>query len=182
MFDLSSDRDSLELVAWARLHWGSTIKKSIENQNPAVYHDCCFSFSRRGFSRKAGHPRLQSYSIHKLPSLKEVRTAEEFTMWLRSRMKEHQDLGRQPVFPSINCYHIDTVEMDEEDLETEYLAKRCSELLKEKDEAMKRVQALLQDNQRLHASTKTWMLRYHESLSAKDPSEETMELFTPKKA
>src|SRR5690348_13652326 len=86
-FDFNNNAHYQELKTWCRIHWSNTIKKSMDNFNPAIFHDCCFSFSRRAFAKSAGHPVLESVSVMKMPTLKSLSSADEFYKWVVDRMK-----------------------------------------------------------------------------------------------
>ena len=72
VFDLDDPEDDTRLKQWCRVHWSATIKKSMDSYNSVTYHDCCFSFSRRGYTRRWDHPELESTPISKIPTLKSV--------------------------------------------------------------------------------------------------------------
>jgi regulator of replication initiation timing len=163
-FCLDNPRHSELLREWCRLCW-STIKKSMESYNPAVYHECCFCFSRRGFAKKAGHCEMQSVSVLKMPSLKALQGPEDLYKWVLDRIKLHHRLGRRPVFPALNRYHTD-VEDESEDTEKqiEHLGKRCDQLELEVKELQTENRRLRSDNSRLLESSQSWCQRYQESL------------------
>lgn len=181
-FDLDSTEDTVELKIWSKNNWDRVVKKSIENLNPLVYHDCCFCFSRRGFSKNAGHPALESCSILKIPSLKDCKSADDLYKWLRQKIVEHSKQGRKTIFPAINRPHILALDQEEdtESEKVEVLAKRCKELSEEKEKVLETISKLTEDNQRLQRSSKTWYLKYQQALSREEEMEETR-LDTPVK-
>jgi len=141
----------------------------MDSYNPVVYHECCFSFSRRGFAKKAGHCEMQSVSVLKMPSLKALQGPDELYKWLLEKIKLHQRLGRRPVFPAINRYHTE-VEDESEDTEKqiEHLGKRCDRLERELAELQQENHKLRSDNTRLLESSQSWCQRYQESLEWTD--------------
>ena len=161
-FRLDDPRHFELLREWSRLSW-TTIRKSIDSYNPVIYHECCFSFSRRGFAKKAGHCEIQSASVLKMPSLKAIQGHEDLFKWLLDRMKLYQRLGRKPVFPAINRYHAD-LEDESEDTEKqiEHLGKRCDDLQRELVTLQSENKRLRVDNGRLLESSQSWCQRYHE--------------------
>src|SRR5687768_3592829 len=82
-FDLASDEDDKELMAWCRLHWQLTICKGIQGCNAPTYHDCCLSFSRKGCVKRTSHPQIQSASVLKIPSLKNTTSHQGLYRWLK---------------------------------------------------------------------------------------------------
>ena len=80
--DLQNSRHVQELRHWCDDHWVRTVKRSIENYTVLLFHDCCYSFSRRAYSKKGSHPPLQSVSVLRIPTLKWVCTAEQFLKWM----------------------------------------------------------------------------------------------------
>jgi hypothetical protein len=145
------------LREWSKSYW-STIKNSMNSYNPVTYHECCFCFSRRGFAKKAGHCEMQSVSVLKMPSLKALQGPDELYKWLLDRIKLQHRLGRKPIFPAINRYHVE-VEDESEDVEKqiEHLGKRCDQLENEN-------RRLRSENAKLLESSQAWCLRYQESL------------------
>lgn len=165
--DLSSKEQAEELRQWCKFHWENTIKKSLDSFNPCTYHDCCFCFCRRAFSKKAGHPVLESASILKIPGLKTLTSADELFNWLWKRAELHARLGRNPIFPTINKHHHclpDSEETDDEDKDEELLAKRCDELVREKETVLEELEKLQADNSKLQASSKCWFSKYQDAI------------------
>jgi hypothetical protein len=176
VFDLDNPSHDLRLKQWCRIHWPATIKKSLDNYNPVTYHDCCFCFSRRGFTRKWDHPEEESHPITKISTLKEVNSEEEFHSWLRNKMQERQKAGKTLVFPSVNSPHLQAPHQREDCLSspkaTDFLRKRCFELSHEKMEVLSQVDKLKADNARLHASSKSWFDKYQEAIKSREESVE----------
>ena len=79
--DLTKKTDIQELKMWCRVHWHKTVKKGLQSFKKVTYHDCCFTFCRRGSSKKAGHPELESASVRS----EERRVGKECCSWCRSR-------------------------------------------------------------------------------------------------
>src|SRR5688572_5017832 len=71
VFDPTSVHHKTRLYYWCKDQW-PVLCRSIHHQNPIYYHECCNSFSRRRFSKLAGHPSLQTSSLVTIPSFKEV--------------------------------------------------------------------------------------------------------------
>ena len=156
----------------------------MKNYNAPTYHDCCLCFSKRGFAKKAGHPELQSASILKIPTLKNVENPEGLYDWIRNRMEIHNRLGRKPLFPSINIYHCSQNEQEDPDAEKEekeYLSKRFEDLILNQKESQEKIQQLTEDNKRLLASSKNWCIKYQELLSSKVKENESFTDGTPQK-
>ena len=143
----------------------------MKNFNAPTYHDCCLCFSKRGFAKKAGHPELQSASLLKIPTLRNVESPEGLYEWIRNRMEIHSRIGRRPVFPSINNYHSGQIEQEETEVEEEkreYLSKRFEELTSKQREALEKIRQLTEDNNKLLASSKSWCIKYQELLTSQD--------------
>ena len=173
VFDLDNPSHDHKLKQWCRVHWPATIKKSLDNYNPVVYHDCCFSFSRRGYSRKWDHPELESTSITKIPTLKGLTSEEEFHSWIRNKMQERQKAGKTLVFPSVNSPHLEAPNQREDSFSSpkiNFIRKRCLELSHEKMEVLSEIDKLKEDNARLHASSKSWFEKYQEAIRSREES------------
>ena len=173
VFDLDDATHDGRLRQWCRVHWPATIKKSLDNFNPVTYHNCCFSFSRRGYSKKWEHPDLESTSITKIHTLKMVSSEEEFHSWLRNKIQEHAKAGRTLIFPSINIPHLEVPHQREDHLPSppmEFLRKRCLELSEEKHEIISQMDRLKADNTRLQASSKSWFEKYQEAIKSREVS------------
>lgn len=165
-----------KLRKWCGVHFSATIKKGLDNYNPAIYHDCCFSFSRRGFSKRWDHPALESRSISKIPSLKVVTTEEQFYSWLREQMQERQKTGKTLVFPTINSPHFSVPDSLDDRLRTpdsSFLRKRCLELSHEKAEVQSEIDRLKEENKRLLSSSKNWFEKYQEAIRSREDSMES---------
>ena len=162
-FNLHNSHHQALLREWCQQAWYGTIKKSIDSGNPVIYHECCFCFSRRAFSKKANHHSLQSSSVQKIPSFKSVESPEELLRWLLDKIRSHQKLGRRTIFPGINRYHCEDDQEDEEgELDTTMLAKRCEKLDEDLQIATKSLHQLQKDNERLLSSSKAWFHKYQE--------------------
>ena len=168
-FDPSNPEHCARVKEWCTTHWESTIKRSMLSFNPLIYHDCCFCFSKRGFSKKANHRPLESSSILRIPTLKTVTSPEGLYKWLLSKAKSHRQAGRQTLFPAINRLHED--HDDEDDLgqhHVVYLAKRTEDLAKELHSSHKTIETLTAENKKLLVSSKTWYARYQDAVSSED--------------
>lgn len=188
--DLNSDEHRKSLQQWCALHWNRTIKRSISSFNSLTYHDCCASFSKRGFTGRAHHPAHESCTVMKIPSFKALKNSEDFFNWMLLRLQSHKRLGRQPLFPAINRAHPDVAHtaLSELERENELLAKRVEEIGKKHSETLECVKQLKTDNDRLQASSKNWCWKYQELLEMcksepdrPDRSSWDTDLITPKR-
>lgn len=173
VFDLDDPSHDAKLRLWCRVHWSATIKKSMDSYNSLTFHDCCFSFSRRGYTKRWDHPILESFPISKIPTLKLVSSEEELHSWLRNRMQERAKAGKTMVFPSVNTRHLLPPDQRDTDLspcQTEFLRKRLVELSQEKQEVLSQIDKLKNDNARLHASSKSWFDKYQEAIQSREQS------------
>jgi hypothetical protein len=179
IFNQHNKADCLRLKEWCTYHWYGTIKKSIDSMNPAIYHDCCFSFSRRHFSKRANHKPLESASVLRIPSFKSLHTHDDFYKWIMDKIKVHEKLGRKAVFPSINKHHIEDQTLAEEEDELLMLSKRCQKLGDELYLAQGTIDKLSRDNKRLLDSSINWFSKYQESVECTEKSDYLYH--TPKK-
>jgi len=174
VFDMDNPSHDLKLKQWCKVHWPGTIKKSLDNYNPVTYHECCFCFSRRGFTRKGDHSEEESHPITRIPTLKEVNSEEGFHSWLRNKMHEREKAGKTLVFPSVNSPHLQPPHQREDCLTSpkanDFLRKRCLELSQDKMEVLSQVEKLKADNARLHASSKSWFEKYQEAIRSREDS------------
>jgi hypothetical protein len=171
LFNQHDKSDCLKLKEWCTYHWYGTIKKSMESMNPAVYHDCCFSFSRRHFSKRSNHKPLESASVLRIPSFKALQTHDDFYEWVMGKIKMHERLGRKPIFPSINRHHTEDQCEETEEEEMAILAKRCQLLGDELCTAHGAIEKLTKDNKRLLESSLSWYSKYYESIERGDQTD-----------
>lgn len=157
-------------MKWCQCHWRNTFLKALQSGNYITYHDCCTCFSRRCYSKNAGHPSLQSCIITRMPSFKEVSNETDFFKWLFKLLETNTKKGQRCFFPAINRPHIVAQEVDNERLEDEVqmLRKRVEFLEKSEEELVKNMSALKEENQRLIKSTKNWYLKYQELIEPQD--------------
>jgi hypothetical protein len=184
-FNPASEDDEQDLKNWCWFHWESLFRKGIQSFNAPTYHDCCLSFSKKGYVKKNTHPPLQSASVLKIPGLKKATSPEELHIWLRERIEEHQRLGRKPVFPTINSPHLEEDSEEREDecsQSAELLKKRCQNLVEMQKNSEEKIKKLTEDNQRLLASSKTWCLKYQELLASREDEKYSFAELTPQKA
>ena len=172
------------LREWCKIQWTRTFQKNLANCNAIYYHECCFSFSRRGFKKQAGHPELQTSSVLKIPTFKEIETSEGLFKWLFNRLETAQSRGQKCYFPSINRFHSEDDDSDhneEDNLEqVNFLRKRIDLLQQENHRVKKSLEAANIENKSLLASSKNWYNRY-EILNEKQ-GEQMYTLFeTPRK-
>ena len=164
-FNLHNTHHQALLREWCHDAWFGTIKKSIDSGNPVVYHECCFCFSRRAFSKKANHNAVQSSSVQRIPSFKSVESPEELMRWLLDKLRTQQKLGRRTVFPSINRYHTEEDSQAEDtDQEISCLTKRVQRLDQDLVQAHQTITQLQRDNQCLLKSSRSWFAKYQELL------------------
>ena len=162
-FDFRNPEHCARVKEWCTNHWEPTIKKSMLSYNPLVFHDCCFCFSKRGFSKKANHRPLESSSILRIPTIKAITGPEGLFKWLLARCKSHAQAGRKTLFPTINRLHQDTEEEDEpEPQHLVYLTKRTEQLSKELETAQKLIEGLNSEKKKLLDSSRNWYMRYQE--------------------
>ena len=181
-FNFADDDDIKELKNWCRLHWLYTLSKGISSFNAPTYHDCCLSFSRKGFVKKISHPAIQSASVLKIPSLRNVTSPEEFYEWLRDRLVLHQKLGKKLYFPSINMAHFNTEDEGEDQEDTgEMLNKRVEELSQEQKKTQVEIKRLKDHNHQLLSSSKSWCIKYQELLHQIEDEKASYMEMTPKK-
>jgi hypothetical protein len=184
-FDPANKDHVQELKNWCNFHWNETLCKGIAACNAPTYHDCCICFCKKRYGGKNTHPPLQSASVLKIPELKRITSPDELYDWLRSKMIEHQRLGRRPIFPSINTPHIehDTEEQEAEGFESaELLNKRCCDLLELQKNFEEKIRQLTEDNHRLLAASKSWCLKYQDLLCSRDDERMSFAEMTPQKA
>lgn len=174
----ATDPEDIErLKAWSQSNW-PTFHKSLFHSNTIYYHACCNSFSRRYFIRAAGHPALQTSTLYKMPSFRNVQSSEELFRWLLKTVKDNAKVGQQTWFPDINVIHRDIDEPcedqrdNEEDLEAVSLKKRYHDLEKELTSMKNLLKIAESDNQRLVNSSRTWHMKYQELLDQKEPDED----------
>ena len=170
------------LRSWCRAHWLSTFKRSLVYGNKLSYHACCNSFSRRGFSKVAGHPPLLSMGVLQIPGLRNATSHEDLLQWLLDIVMESTHQGQRVLFPSLNRHHIDREEIEEvtgrETEQEKLLTKRNTDLERELDKAMKQVTELKKHNEQLFQSSKSWYSKYEQLL---DNGTAIFTLMTPKK-
>ena len=170
------------LRSWCRAHWLSTFKRSLVYGNKLTYHCCCNSFSRRSFSKAAGHPAIMSLSVLQIPGLRNATSQEDLYQWLLDILVESTRQGQRVLFPSLNRLHIDRAEPEEDSSydkdQCSMLAKRNTELERELEKTTKQVHELKKDNERLLLSTTSWHQKYEQLL---DQDQSITMLITPKK-
>ena len=180
-FNHKSSHHRKELLCWCQANWDSTFKKSLQSSNPLFYHDCCSSFSRRGFAKLAGHPPLQSSSVLRIPTFKNVKSADQLYQWLINMFVINSNRGQRSYFPTINRYHVeeDIQEVELDDEEPIFLKKRVENLCDNIQNIFtKRIAELEQVNQKLLCSSKSWCQKYQELLD-KQENQIPVEFETP---
>ena len=169
-FDVNSEQHDIELREWCRLHFQLTLCKGINSFNAPTYHDCCLVFSRKGCVKRTSHPKLQSASVLKIPTLKFASTHEDLYRWLKDRLRLHHRLGKKTFFPSINTSHFNEEDDYSEDVsdEPECLGKRFDKNCHELEHARQEISKLKDENQRLLNSSKVWCQKYQDLLYKED--------------
>ena len=165
------------LLSWCRVHWDSTFKKSLVSGNSLYYHECCFCFSRRGFLKHSGHPTLQTSSVLKMPSFKEIQSAEDLCQWLVKKMESRMAYGNPDAFPSINKFHTDNEFCDESSgllEQLQELKNQCSRLKFESLATSNTMDQLRAENSILQASAKNWHTKF-QMLAEKTHEDEILE-------
>ena len=181
-FDPRNPTDKTILLRWCEEHWLTTFRKSMQSSNPLFYHDCCSAFSRRAFSKLAGHPPLQSSPVHRIPSFKEVCSSTDLYQWLLGKLSENHRRGQKVFFPAINRVHYDLQEEGLEDVEDEVqtLHKRLEQVGAVENKLTSQINSLKDDNEKLFNSTKAWYLKYQELADKQDQTISSL-LGTPMK-
>ena len=182
-FDPSCAQDKAKLMDWCKRHWRTIFLRSLQNQNVMHYHECCTSFSRRSFVKLAGHPALHSSSLLRIPSFKEVVTAEYFYYWLLKLLTDRAKAGLPCRFPAINRAHIDETNEPEElkvgDDRT-FLQKRVDELQDKLDSLEEMLINANEDRKKLFRCAHSWYEKYQEAAD-QGRSAVPLEFQTPQK-
>ena len=110
IFDPRMETDKQALKKWCQIHWSMTFQKCLAKGNVIHYHECCICFSKRHFLKTAGHPELQSASVMRIPTFKEITSSEGLFRWLMARLEASSCSGRPCYFPAFNRYHFDESE------------------------------------------------------------------------
>jgi len=185
VFDPNNNEHKARLYYWCKAEW-PTFCRSLLHQNSVYYHDCCSCFSKRRFSKLAGHPCLQTSSVITIPSFKEVESAADLFRWLLKMLTYNSKKGARCLFPAFNRYHIEEDSKvvqgrDDDDEESMFLNKRVSDLNRELSQ-VKHLNSYLQtENSKLLESSKSWFQRYQE-ISEGYQQTVPSELQTPNKA
>jgi hypothetical protein len=182
-FDPKDSKHRQQLLEWCQMQWIATFKKSKQYNNTVFYHDCCSCFSRRRFVHEAGHPPLQTSSVLKMPSFKEVDTAESFYRWLLKMLTNNKNRGLHCYFPSLNRYHMEeeASEMADTDEEDVLIKKRVETAVDQQARQFRqKIEQLEKANRQLLSSSKSWHNKYQELLEQVD-REVPIEFQTPLK-
>ena len=161
-FRVEDSRDLTLLSDWAHLYWNSFIRKTLEGSGILYYHECCFSFSRKGFQKRSGHPSEMTVSVHRLPELKRCGKESDLIQWLCDKIKQQYSNGKTPYFPSINSFHSEMPANSQFDNspERESLGKRYRDLEKEVLLIVIQIEDLKQENRKLLSSSQNWSKLY----------------------
>ena len=170
--DINNKQDLERLRGWCREHWTSTLKKSFISKNQVFYHSCCNSFSRRAFSKEAGHPAFLSCNALTLPGFKNVDDAESLYRWFIKLAKDNSRIGERTLFPSVNKYHSESQDIEDETTEdtenADHLSMLYQELKLELERTKQDVKKLQGEKDRLLSSCSHWHSRYQELLEYRD--------------
>ena len=169
-FRVEDSRDLTILSDWAHLYWNSFIRKTLEGSGTLYYHECCFSFSRKGFQKRSGHPSEMTVSVHRLPELKRCGRVSDLIEWLSEKIKQQYANGKTPYFPSINSFHNEMPENTfyENTHERESLGKRYRDLEKEVEIIIIKIEELKHENRKLLSSSQNWSKLYAKTKLAID--------------
>ena len=181
-FDPKNPADKTGLLRWCETHWPTTFRKALQSSNALFYHDCCSCFSRRGFSKLAGHPPLQSCPVTKIPSFKEVGNSEELYVWLLAKLSDNHKRGQKVYFPAINRVHDSQDDDDMQIVEDEstLLNKRFEQLCNLEEKLNQQAKTLKDDNEKLLKANNVWYLKYQDLLDRQENNLPLM-LATPMK-
>lgn len=181
--DLAEPLDLERLKQWCHSHWLSTFRKALLNRNLMQYHSCCNSFSRRHFSKLAGHPADMTMSLSKVQAFKNIESGDDLYVWLLQVAKENERLGKRTQFPMLNRRHYDPNNPEGQDPtetteKTGCLRKRCEVLERELEQQRSHFKDLLEDNSRLLQSSKAWHAKYEQLLEQHDTRDYQIDIFS----
>lgn len=111
--DLDDPTDRTILKNWCAKHWDSVMKKAIDSQDPLYFHDCCFSFSKRGFTDRHSHPNDSTFSILRMYDMKQCRSPEDLQLWVAEKLETRAKRGLPTFFPCLNSPHMSSSEMQD---------------------------------------------------------------------
>ena len=134
------------------------------------FHDCCFSFSRRGFHSRSGHNIESTTSVHKIRDLKRCINEKDFKDWIRMRIEKRIEEGKITFFPTINCQHTEVLTTDEfsEISTSQLLCKRYRQLEEEVSLYEIKMDQLRTENRKLLCSSQNWHKLYEEARMMKE--------------
>ena len=170
-FNHRSSHHRRDLLHWCRQNWDSTFRRSLSQSNSVYYHDCCTSFSRRGFVKVAGHPQLESSSVQRIPSFKTVTDGDKLYHWMLGIFAQNAARGQPSYFPAVNRFHLQLETQDNEDIDEQvvFLKKRVEDLQNNFAEQGKRLKEIETMNNQLLASSKSWHQKYYSLLDKQEP-------------
>ena len=170
LFNPKDPNHRKKLLQWCHLQWMPTFKKSMDQGNSIYYHECCTCFTRRVFSKNAGHPALQSCPLSKIPSFRDVNSAEDLYQWLLRRLTASDKLGQRCLFPALNREHVESFDLEvmNRESEIEQLRKRLEQMSQSESALNKQLTSLKEENQKLLHSSKSWYSKYQELLEVKE--------------
>ena len=111
--DLDDPTDRAILKNWCNKHWDSLIKRAIDSQDPLYFHECCFSFSKRGFTDRHSHPNDSTFSILRMYDIKQCRSPEDLQLWIAEKLETRAKRALPTFFPCLNSPHMSSTEMQD---------------------------------------------------------------------
>ena len=141
------------------------------------FHDCCFSFSRRGFHNRSGHLAETTTSVNKIRELKRCINEKEFKEWVKGKIQKRFEEGKITFFPTINCRHTEVLTSEEysEISTTQLLCKRFRQLEEEVGLNEPKMNQLRTENRKLLCSSQNWHKLYQEATVMKENTTILME-------
>lgn len=175
-FNPDCKKQRQKLHQWCLATWTADFKRPIQGGNSPFYHDCCTAFSRRTFAINAGHPKLESCQVTRIPAFKELETAEDFYNWLFRLLCSNKRRGDTCFFPRFNVVHseVDGVDEQETPARVDELNKRLQEATSKMNRHEETIQTLKTENEQLLHSSKSWFQKYQELIDASDKTREVL--------
>ena len=106
--------------------------------------------------------------------------------WIHSRLEARAKVGLDTWFPGINLTHMECSEnltdSDDDNFHKEDIRSKILNLNEKLMVTEKKINELLAANNKLHASSKSWYLKFQEQASSRDKDLDDQEFYeTPKK-
>ena len=175
-FDPDCKKHRQRLLQWCNETWNADFKRPMQGGNPPFYHDCCCAFSRRTYARHAGHPKLQSSQVTRIPTFKDLETSEDFYTWMYKLLCSNKRRGDHCFFPRFNVPHTEDDGVDEEETPARFqeLNKRLQEATSMMTRHEETIQTLKTENEQLLHASKSWYQKYQELMDASDKTAEVL--------